>query len=79
MIYILGLLAGFVLVNIGYVTYRIISISLSNKLVIRKAIKYGTPDLCCCGSMLENHGWGDDHPFVSEMDWFIESNLKKFD
>lgn len=77
MIYMLGLLAGFVLVNIGYVTYRIISISLSNKLVIRKAIKYGTPDLCCCGSMLENHGWGDNHQFVSEIDWFVESNTKK--
>ena len=79
MIYILGLLAGFVFGCVGYIAFRIVLITVNNKLVIRKAIKFGTPDLCCCGSMLKDHGWGGNHAFVSEMDWFIESNIKKFD
>lgn len=78
MIYILGLFAGFVLGNIGYISYRILSVVINNKLVVRKANKLGTPDLCCCGSMLQDHGWGDNHAFVSEIDWFIESNTKQF-
>ena len=78
MIYILGLFAGFVLGNIGYISYRILSVVISNKLVVRKANKFGTPDLCCCGSMLKDHGWGSNHSFVSEMDYFVESNTKQF-
>lgn len=22
------------------------------------------PDVCCCGSTLDEHGWGNEHPFV---------------
>lgn len=78
MSYTLLLFAFLVLSSIGYVSIRIISVVINNKLVVRKANKFGTPDLCCCGSMLQDHGWGDNHPFVSEMDWFIKSNIKKF-
>lgn len=76
--YALFLLAFLVLAGIGYISLRIILISVNNKLIVRKANKFGTPDLCCCGSMLKDHGWGDNHPFVSEMDYFIESNTKQF-
>ncbi len=68
------IVAGLVLIIIE----RILHVTISNRMVIRKANKFGTPDLCCCGSMLHEHGWGDNHGFVSEMDYFIESNLRKF-
>ena len=78
MSYTLFLSAFLVLSSIGYVSLRIISVVINNKLVVRKANKFGTPDLCCCGAMLQDHSWGDNHPFVSEMDHFIESNTKQF-
>lgn len=63
---------------LSYISTRILHVNFHNFMVIRKANKYGTPDLCCCGSMLEDHGWADNHAFVSEMEYFIESNTKKF-
>ena len=78
MAYTLVLFAFLVLFGIGYISFRIILVSVNNKLIVRKANKLGTPDLCCCGSMLQDHSWGDNHAFVSEMEYFIESNTKKF-
>ena len=26
-------------------------------------------DTCMCGSPMENHGWGDNHGAVSQLDW----------
>jgi len=78
MISTIGLFAAIVVFSVAYIALRIAYVLISNKLVIRKANKFGTPDLCCCGSMLKDHGWGDNHCFVSEMDYFIESNTKQF-
>lgn len=61
-----------------YVVIRIIYVGVYNRLLIRKANKLGDPDLCCCGSALEDHGWFENHSFVSEIDYYIESNTKKF-
>ena len=68
------IVAGLILIIIE----RMLHVTISNRMVIRKANKFGTPDLCCCGSMLKDHSWGDNHPFVSEMEYFIDSNLRKF-
>ena len=76
---ILLLLSALTCISIlTYSVFRLIYVSVHNRLITRKANKLGTPGLCCCGSMIDDHGWGENHPFVSEIDYYIESNTKKF-
>ena len=78
MITLLSLMAAISVFCLTYVVSRILYVNFHNFMVIRKANKLGTPGLCCCGSMIDDHGWGENHSFVSEIDYYIESNTKNF-
>lgn len=75
---LLLLSAATCVLTLTYLVSRMVYVIAHNRLLVRKANKLGDPDLCCCGSALEDHGWFENHSFVSEIDWFIESNTKKF-
>lgn len=74
----LSVAAFFVVFALLLCVSRIITVLFINNKALRKADRFGDPDLCCCGSMLDQHGAYDNHQFKSEVDYFLECNLKKF-
>lgn len=69
-------LAVLVMIALTAIASRIVYVAAYNASTVSKANKFGTEGLCCCGSMLEDHRFGCNHGFVSEIGYFIESNHK---
>ncbi|QGZ16096.1 putative membrane protein [Vibrio phage vB_VchM_Kuja] len=48
------------------------------KRIKRMIARNGVPDLCCCGDIRDNHGWGTGHAFVSQDDYFFQNASKHY-
>ncbi len=74
----LSVVAFFVVFILMLCVYKVAVVLFVNGRTLRKADRFGDIDLCCCGSMLDQHSAYDNHQFKSEVDYFLECNLKKF-
>ncbi len=46
------------------------------KLECKNTLSLADPDCCMCGSMVEDHGYSDNHAAVSQYDWAINNKPK---
>lgn len=63
-----------IIANIVIIT-RIVFINSQIRRVERMIKRNGDPELCCCGDVLANHGYGTGHGFVSQDDHFRKMAL----
>ena len=56
-----------------WVTVQLLTLKIVELYNVYKYKKILEPDLCCCGAMIENHSYSDNHSFVSALDYSIEN------
>ena len=74
----LSVAAFFVVFALMLCVSRVVAVMFVNGKALKKAARFGDPELCCCGSMLDQHSAYDNHQFKSEVEYFLECNLNKF-
>lgn len=69
---ILSLGALFCMTSSGFMFGNLLSRKMLEIYDIRNASKGFDEDLCCCGAMIDDHSFSDNHGFVSIVDHYIK-------
>lgn len=70
--------ALFCVLAVVVVVMRLIHCYRGIKRVKDDIARHADPDLCCCGDMRNNHGWGTGHAFVSQADYVLKLTYERY-
>lgn len=75
---VLLMAAIFCISAVVLVMLRIVYVWIRIRFVLHMVKIHCDPDLCCCGDMRANHGYGTNHRFFSVGDNYLRKELPKW-
>lgn len=64
-------------VNIyAFMTLKLFMDWIDWKIECKNFLSKADDECCMCGSLIDNHGYGDNHAAVSQLDWALDNKPK---